>query len=85
LTAQGPYDGDTASLTVYVTEGGAFDAAQPPAVTDLAGDGTIIIQFPDCTEGLVEYDITSIGISDEIPIERIVPDNESLCELLSAQ
>ncbi|MCJ7815008.1 MAG: SGNH/GDSL hydrolase family protein, partial [Xanthomonadales bacterium] len=34
LTAQGPYDGDTAKLTIFVTEGGVFDAAQPTASTD---------------------------------------------------
>jgi hypothetical protein len=83
LTAQGPYEGDTANLTIYVTEGGVFDAADPPATTDLAGDGTMTIEFADCTEGLVNYQITSLGISGEIPIERIVPDNVSLCEELA--
>jgi hypothetical protein len=63
LTAQGPYDGDTASLTVYVTEGGAFDAAQPPAVTDLAGDGTIIIQFPDCTQSNGSFRTTRVYVN----------------------
>jgi len=31
VTAQGPYNGDTADLTVYLTEGGVFDMAEPPA------------------------------------------------------
>jgi hypothetical protein len=83
LTAQGAYDGDSADLTIYVIEGGVFDAADPPATTDLAGDGTMTIEFADCTEGLVNYQITSLGISGEIPIERIAPDNVSLCEELA--
>ena len=85
LTAQGPYDGDTATLTIFVTEGGVFNAAEPVVSTDLAGDGSMTIEFADCTEGLVHYEITSLGISGEIPIQRIVPDNVSLCEELEAQ
>jgi len=83
LTAQGPYEGDTASLTVFVTKGGVFDAADPIASTDPAGDGTMTIEFADCTEGLVRYEITSLGISGEIPIQRITPGNVPLCEALA--
>ena len=85
LTAQGPYDGDTANLTIFVTEGGVFNAAEPAASTDLAGDGTLTLEFADCTAGLVTYQITSLGISGEIPIQRIVEDNVPLCETLNEQ
>ena len=69
LTAQEPYQGNTANLTVFVTSGG----------------GTIKLEFVDCKNGLVSYEITSLGISGEIPIERIVQDNVALCELLGSQ
>jgi hypothetical protein len=85
LTAQGPYEGDAASLTIFVTEGGVFDAAEPEATTDPAGDGTMTIEFADCVNGLVNYEITSLGISGEIPIQRIAPDNIALCETLGVQ
>ncbi|MFC1720438.1 formylglycine-generating enzyme family protein [Pseudomonadota bacterium] len=85
LTAQGPYEGDTANLTIFVTSGGVFDSAQPPAVTDPAGDGTMTLEFSDCANGLVSYEITSLGISGEIPIQRIAPDNIALCETLGGQ
>jgi formylglycine-generating enzyme required for sulfatase activity len=85
LTAQGPYEGDTANLTIFVTEGGVFDSAEPATSTDLDGDGTMTIEFADCTEGLVSYEITSLGISGEIPIQRIALDNVVLCETLSGQ
>jgi lysophospholipase L1-like esterase len=85
LTAQGLYDGDTANLTILVTEGGVFDAAEPAASTDLAGDGTLTLEFADCTEGLVSYEITSLGISGKIPIQRITLDNVALCESLEEQ
>ena len=83
LTAQGPYDGDSATLTIFVTKGGVFDAAQPPATTDPAGDGTMTLQFADCENGLVNYEITSLGISGKIPIQRIALDNVPLCEALA--
>ena len=82
LTAQGPYDGDSATLTIFVTEGGVFDAAQPPATTDPAGDGTMQLKFDNCTDGTVNYQITSLGISGEIPIQRIALDNVPLCQAL---
>lgn len=85
LTAQGPYEGDTANLTIFVTEGGIFDSAQPAANTNPSGDGTMTVEFADCTEGLISYEITSLGISGEIPIQRIVLDNISLCESFSAE
>ena len=81
LTAQGPYVGNTANLTIFVTEGGVFDAAEPAASTDPAGDGTMTLKFEDCTAGLVSYEITSLGISGETPIQRIVTDNVPLCEV----
>jgi hypothetical protein len=83
LTAQGPYDGDTANLTLYLTAEGVFDAAEPPASTDLAGYGTLQIEFADCTQGLVTYEIPSLSVSGQFPIERIAPDNVALCESLA--
>ena len=83
LTAQGPYHGDTASLTLFVTKGGVFDAAEPATSTDPAGDGTMTLEFADCAEALVTYEITSLDISGQIPIQRIVPDNVPVCEVLA--
>jgi hypothetical protein len=85
LTAQGSYVGDTANLTIFVTEGGVFDAAVPAATTDPAGDGTMTIEFADCENGLVSYEIASLGISGEIPIQRIVQDNVAQCQLLNTE
>jgi hypothetical protein len=85
LTAQGPYDGDTANLTLFITQGGVFDAATPEASTDPAGDGTLTLEFADCTEGLVTYDITSLSLSGEIPIQRISAGNVPLCDSLNGQ
>lgn len=85
LTAQGPYAGTTASLTIHVTEGGVFDAAEPPAQNDGEGDGSMTIEFANCREGLVTYGLFTPGVSGEIPIQRITDDNVALCEALAAQ
>ena len=82
LTAQGSYDGNLADLTVYVTSGGVFDAAEPAASRDPAGDGSMQIEFAGCNEAMVTYEITSLARSGQFPIERIVLDNVPLCESL---
>ncbi len=85
LTAQGPYDGDTAELTIYLTKGGRFDTGEPEAETDSSGYGTMTIEFAGCNEALVSYEIDSLGLFGEIPIVRIVQDNVDLCEALAGQ
>jgi hypothetical protein len=84
LTAQGAYSGDTANLTVYVTEGGVFDSGTPPATTDQAGIGTLKLEFADCRNGLATYAIPSLGLSGQIPLQRITDDNVARCEALAA-
>jgi sugar lactone lactonase YvrE len=85
LTAQGPFDGDTANLTIFVTEGGVFDAAEPAATTDPVGDGSLTLKFADCTSGAVMYEIDSLGLAGEIAVQRIVPNNVEVCEVLSTR
>jgi len=60
-------------------------SGRPAPTRDPAGDGTMTIEFADCTEGLVSYEIRSLGISGVIPIQRLAQDNIALCEILSAQ
>ena len=85
LTAVGPFTGNTATLTIYVTRGGLFDSTVPATSTDLDGDGTIVLEFTDCTSGVVSYDITSLGKSGQIPIQRVATGNIPLCETLIDQ
>ena len=82
LTAQGPYSGTAANLTIHLTEGGVFDSIQPEAITDPNAYGSMTIEFADCTEALISYQIPSLGLAGEIPIERIADDNVPLCERL---
>jgi plastocyanin len=80
LTAAGPFEGDTANLSVSLTSGGVFDAAQPPAVTDPEPVGTVSVQWTDCNAATLTYDLPSLGLTGDVPIERIVAENIPLCE-----
>jgi PKD repeat protein len=80
LTAAGPFDGDTATLSVYLSSGGVFDSAQPPVVTDQTPIGTATIKWTGCNAATLTYDIPSLELMGEIPIERIVLENVPLCE-----
>jgi len=80
VTAQGPYDGDTATLDVFLSTGGVFDSEEPEIETDPEPIGTITIKWTSCTAGTLTYNIPSLGLMGEIPIERIVLNNVPLCE-----
>lgn len=78
LTAQGAYEGDKATLDLFVTSGGVFDSGEPG--TETVQDGTMEIEFSGCNAGTVSYEIASLDISGVIPIERIVLDKVPACE-----
>ena len=79
LTAQGAYDGDTATLEVNLTEGGVFDSATP-APAPAQPVGSITITWSGCNTGFLSYSLPDLGLSGDIPIERIVLDNVPACE-----
>jgi PKD repeat protein len=79
LTAQGAYNGDTATLNLYETAGGVFDASTPaPDPAELVG--TITITWTGCNAGVLSYNLPSVSLSGGIPIERIVLDKVPACE-----
>ena len=82
LTAFGDFEGSRAVLDIELTEGGVFDSATP--MTTQTKDGTIILDFSDCENGTVTYDIPSLGLMGVIPIQRIALDNVPYCLELAA-
>ena len=80
LTAQGPFEGDTATLEIVVSRGGIFDAGVPEPVRTI--EGSMEVVFDSCTQGLVRYEMPALGATGEVPIVRIVDDNVPLCEAL---
>lgn len=82
ITALGDFAGNTAVLEVEITEGGVFNAVPPQTSQHL--DGTITLEFIDCLNGLVHFNIPSLGLTGSIPIERLTLDNVALCQSLAA-
>jgi len=82
LTAIGDYSGDTAVLTIDLTQGGVFDSHDP--VPSHQPYGTITVTFTDCHTGEVSYDIPSASQTGVVPIQRIANDNVPLCQSLAA-
>lgn len=81
LTAFGNYSGNSAQLDVEITRGGVFNSALP--APSQVVDGTITLQFSDCENGTVNFDIPSINRHGVIAIKRIALDNVALCEQLA--
>jgi len=80
LTAVGPYSGNQAQLEITITTGGIFDATDPEPVN--TPGGTILLEFDNCSSGVLTYDIPAINRVGLIPIERVAVDNVALCEAL---
>jgi plastocyanin len=80
LTAQGAYEGDTATLVVSQTSGGVFDSADPPVDQPPLEVGTMNIVWTGCNAGTLSYDLPALNLTGNIPIQRIVTDNVPACE-----
>ncbi len=80
LTAQGPFDGDTARLDVTLTSGGLFDDSTPTSNSEPGSYGTITLQFSSCREGTLSYDFPGLGLQGSFPLSRISNDNVAFCE-----
>lgn len=81
FTALGSYDGDRAELNIDITSGGIFDSPVPEV--GQVPDGTLTVEFANCHEGIVTYNIPSINREDSIPIQRLTNDNVALCNTLN--
>jgi hypothetical protein len=69
--ATGEISGDSAELTIYQTDNGYFDEVSMVA-TDAVGSAHL--NFSSCMEASWSYEIDTLGISGEIPLQRIAPD-----------
>lgn len=82
LTAQGPFSGDTAEMDIYWTSGMIFDSPNPPKELPVPQDGTMTVEFFDCSTGLVTYDLGTANVQGQVPIQRIANDAVELCQSL---
>jgi plastocyanin len=79
LSAQGNYTGGSAPLTVFQTSGGRFNSSQATTTVPV---GTMTLTFTSCTAGTVQFNLDE-GLSGSIPIQRVIPGTELLCQTLS--
>jgi hypothetical protein len=77
--AVGDISGDSAEFSVYQTANGFFDQL---SVVETNVVGSAQVTFSSCTQASWDYQIDTLGISGEIPLQRIAPDD--LCELFLA-
>lgn len=80
ITASGTFEGDTATLDVFLSTGGTLDSPDPPVFTDPEPYGTIIIRWTGCNSAVLTYDIPALGLLGDIEIERAFPENVPICE-----
>jgi len=83
MTAHGPFSDNRAELEITLTEGGAFDTGEPAPVR--TPDGTMTIEFSNCLQGTVTYEIWSIGRQGSLPIQRLASDHIPDCEFQPSQ
>jgi len=82
MTALGPYNGDTAELTIYWADGMIFDSEDPPLNPQVA-DGTMTVKFNSCTDGVLDYDLGSNNVSGQVPIQPLAFELLEPCEALN--
>ena len=71
LTTLMSFDGDTATGTLLSTSGGFFDTPRPDTQIDGDEVGTLTIQFIDCANAELHYELPAEGLSGDISIEKL--------------
>ena len=82
LTAQGGWSGNTATLTVYRSQGGVFDHPEPAVESPAEAVGTLTITWEDCEKATLEYTLTEPDRTGTIELQRITTDKVGLCQAL---
>jgi len=73
--ATGDINGNSVELTIYQTHNGVFDQ---PSTVEANVAGSASLDFLSCAAASWSYQIDTLGLSGEIPLERIAPDH--FCE-----
>lgn len=84
VTALGSWEGNVATLNAELTTGGLFDSEEP-AVVQTPGYGTFTIEFHDCENATLMYNLPGPGVMGTIELTRVTPDNVALCQALAEE
>ncbi|MBL4660717.1 MAG: endonuclease/exonuclease/phosphatase family protein [Alcanivoracaceae bacterium] len=87
LTGMGEIDMNNKSITfdIHITSDGLFDNDRPVITSQAQVFGSVVLNFDDCANALLNYAFLDQTLVGSIPITRIASDNISLCEKLSTQ
>lgn len=75
------YSGDSVTIPVELTTGGIFNGSEPTAA-QTPNYGTVTITFHNCNMATLTYNFPSLGLSGQLSLTRVVPDNVALCQAL---
>ncbi len=82
ITLQGGYQGNVATLGIYLTEGGAFeDKTTIPDDAKKIGEATLTVH--DCHNATLVYNIEGTSFQGTKKLTRVAYDNVPTCEILS--
>ena len=82
FTAQGQFEGgSSATINLNQTTGGSFNSSMPTPNTE--GVGSMTLEFEDCNNATFSFVIDGENLEGDIPVTRVVPGGDTLCEALS--
>lgn len=79
FTAQGNFEGNSATLVLYETLGGRFDNPQEVSTAPV---GTMNLTFADCESGTLNYTIDTWGNQGSFAISRAIPGSDNVCQAI---
>jgi peptidyl-prolyl cis-trans isomerase A (cyclophilin A) len=77
------HDNNSVTLDLTATSNGLFDNTQTVINTEANTYGTATINFADCSNATVSYELYEQQLTGTFPMVRIASDNVALCESLS--
>ena len=77
MIGNGPYSGDTATLTLYRASGGRFN---DPTPVQTEAFGSALLRFQDCSNASFLFELTGPQLSGEIQLTRVLPPQQRCLE-----
>ena len=82
LTGVGPYEGHTAVLDVYRSQGGRFNDGAFAVEGIIRGEA--VLTFTDCSNGTFSWDVETLPGTGTVPLVRTLPPSPACVELNGA-
>lgn len=83
LSGLGPIDGNRVEIDLRVTSGGFFDDPTDVARTPAGAYGTLLLEFQDCANATMTYDIFEEGLSGTRELVRLTAPPQTCLDFAS--